>query len=125
MTRTRGTLVTRIRGARLIGDGLENPANAAALLDAAAMFTIPCLFRDSRSLATQSQPLAIVETQELLAGHAPIVAVENTPDAATVYTAALPPASRRSLSATSAAGSDRTCCVPPRDACRSPCPVAA
>jgi hypothetical protein len=46
--------------ARLVGDGVENPANARALLDAAAMFAIPCLFRDSRGLAQRwsAEPLA-------------------------------------------------------------------
>src|SRR5256885_7181028 len=39
--------------ARLLGDGLENPANARALLDVAAMFGIPCLFRDTRGLEAQ------------------------------------------------------------------------
>lgn len=80
------------RGARLVGDGVENPANAIALLDAAAMFGVPCLFRDSRGLAGQpgGRPLPTVDTAELLDGSVPIVAVENAPGAASVFTADLP-----------------------------------
>lgn len=46
--------------ARLIGDGVENPANAKALLDAAAMFGIPCTFRDSRGLVEQGRSSRVV-----------------------------------------------------------------
>jgi len=35
---------------RLVGDGVENPANARALMDAAAMFGASCCFRDGRLL---------------------------------------------------------------------------
>jgi tRNA G18 (ribose-2'-O)-methylase SpoU len=90
-----GTPVTRAAG--LVGDGVENPANARALLDAAAMFGVPCLFRDSRGLAGRwsvergGQPLTTVDTHELRNRLTPLVAVENTPDAASVFTADLPP----------------------------------
>jgi tRNA G18 (ribose-2'-O)-methylase SpoU len=75
---------------RLVGDGIEHPANARALLDAAAMFGIPCLFRDSRglaeawSVALAGHPLPTVDTV------GPAVAVENAPGAESVFTAALP-----------------------------------
>jgi hypothetical protein len=35
----------------LVGDGIENPANALALLHAAAMFDAACRFRDTKGLA--------------------------------------------------------------------------
>jgi tRNA G18 (ribose-2'-O)-methylase SpoU len=88
--------------ARLVGDGLENPANAKALLDAAAMFGIPCSFRDSHGLADRwsvepgGPRLATVDTDDLLGELAPIVAVENTTGAASVFTAD-PPAGRSSI----------------------------
>jgi tRNA G18 (ribose-2'-O)-methylase SpoU len=81
--------------ARLLGDGVENPANARALLDVAAMFGIPCLFRDTRGLEAQWDadrggllPLADPQTPiELLA---PLVAVENVTGAVPVYEAPKP-----------------------------------
>lgn len=88
--------------ARLVGDGLDNPANAKALLDAAAMFGIPCLFRDSRGLADRwsvhrgGQPLTTVDTNDLLDESTPIIAVENTPNAASVFTAD-PPTGRPAI----------------------------
>jgi tRNA G18 (ribose-2'-O)-methylase SpoU len=80
--------------ARLVGDGVENPANAKALLDAAAMFEVPCLFRDSRGLAEQwsaergGGPLVTVDTPELFS--TPVVAVDNAPGANSVYASRLP-----------------------------------
>jgi tRNA G18 (ribose-2'-O)-methylase SpoU len=82
--------------ARLVGDGIENPANARALLDAAAMFAVPCLFRDSRGLdprwSTQrgSQQLATVASEELFELFSPIVAVDNVPGADNVFASKLP-----------------------------------
>jgi tRNA G18 (ribose-2'-O)-methylase SpoU len=82
-----------VSAARLVGDGVENPANARALLDAAALFGVPCAFRDSRGLAERwspgrgGGPLPVVRTGELLA---PLVAVDNGPGVASVYTATLP-----------------------------------
>lgn len=82
--------------ARLIGDGVENPVNAKALLDAAAMFGIPCSFRDSRGLVEQwsveqgGQPLVTVDTAELVHRLTPIVAVDNAPGAASLFTSTLP-----------------------------------
>ena len=83
--------------ARLVGDGIENPANARALIDAAAMFGLSCCFRDTRGLATvwdikRGGQLALIDTPELTAASWPIVAVENTPDAASIFGAAMPAA---------------------------------
>jgi tRNA G18 (ribose-2'-O)-methylase SpoU len=80
----------------LVGDGIERPANARALMDAAAMFQAACAFRDTCGLAARwsderAGPLPLVETTRLLAELLPIVAVENTPGAAPVYDAGLPP----------------------------------
>jgi tRNA G18 (ribose-2'-O)-methylase SpoU len=82
--------------ARLIGDGIENPANARALMDAAAMFAVPAAFRDSHSLAKSWSTelgrgiLPIVETIELLSELLPIVAIENGPGSTSVYGSSLP-----------------------------------
>ncbi|GIG91986.1 TrmH family RNA methyltransferase [Plantactinospora endophytica] len=82
--------------ARLVGDGVGNPANAYALRDAAAMFGVPCLFRDSRGLAAQwsaeraGGQLDLLDTAELMDGVTPIVAVENAPGATSVFDTALP-----------------------------------
>jgi len=81
--------------ARLLGDGIENPANAQALRDAAAMFGIPCLFRDSSGLAERwdadrAGPLALVDPAVPLSQLGPFVAVENAPGAAAVYDAPRP-----------------------------------
>ncbi|MDW5323638.1 TrmH family RNA methyltransferase [Plantactinospora sp. KLBMP9567] len=88
--------------ARLVGDGLENPANAYALRDAAAMFGVPCLFRDGRGLAGRwsaeraGGPLDMIGSTELLDPSTPIVAVENAPGATSVFGTA-PPAGRPSI----------------------------
>ncbi len=73
--------------ARLVGDGVENPANAQALAEAARMFAVPCTFRDSRGLAEQLPGLSTVDTAALLGGPGPLVAVDNTPGAESVYRA--------------------------------------
>jgi len=81
----------------LVGDGIERPANARALMDAAAMFQAACAFRDTRALADRwseergGRPLPVVESARLLKQLLPVVAVENVPGAASVYEAGLPP----------------------------------
>lgn len=80
---------------QLVGDGIERPANARAMIDAAAMFQMTCAFRDTQALAAQwsdkrGGPLPLVETARLLAELLPIVAVENVPGATPVYEAGLP-----------------------------------
>src|SRR5258708_22090034 len=79
---------------RLIGDGVENPANARALMDAAAMFGASCRFRDTRGLADgwdveRGGGLELIDPPELLDRLWPIVAVENTPEASIVFGATL------------------------------------
>ena len=73
--------------ARLVGDGVENPANALALAEAARMFAVPCSFRDSRGLAAHLPELSTVDTAALLGGAGPLIAVDNAPGAESVYRA--------------------------------------
>jgi tRNA G18 (ribose-2'-O)-methylase SpoU len=73
--------------ARLVGDGVENPANAEALAEAARMFAVSCSFRDSRGLAEHLPELSTVDTAALLGGAGPLIAVDNTPGAESVYRA--------------------------------------
>ncbi|MGI5239472.1 TrmH family RNA methyltransferase [Dactylosporangium sp. CA-139066] len=65
---------------RLVGDGVENPANAEALVAAAAMFGVAYGFRDERGLLAG---VSKVGTEALLA--TPIVAVDNADGAESVY----------------------------------------
>lgn len=79
----------------LVGDGIERPANARALIDAAAMFQAACTFRDTEALAAQwseerGGPLPLVKSARLLEELLPIVAVENGPGATSVYETRLP-----------------------------------
>lgn len=82
--------------ARLVGDGIENPANARALMDAAAMFSIPCVFRDTARLCERwdvsrgNGEIGTVGDAELLAGSWPLVAVDNAPGAGSVYDCTVP-----------------------------------
>lgn len=71
--------------ARLIGDGVENPANARALAEAARMFAVPCGFRDSRGLAEHLPDLSTVDTATLLSDAGRLIAVDNAPGAESVY----------------------------------------
>jgi tRNA G18 (ribose-2'-O)-methylase SpoU len=73
--------------AHLVADGVENPANAQALAEAARMFAISCSFRDSRGLIEHLAELSTVDTAELLGGADPLIAVDNTPGAQSVYRA--------------------------------------
>src|SRR6185295_888236 len=82
----RGRLVSG--QARLVGDGLDNPGNARALADAAAMFGIPLLLRGGRA-ATGVSPVTIVDMATLLHMR-PIVAVENVRGAEPVFASRLP-----------------------------------
>jgi hypothetical protein len=82
------------QGVRLVGDGIESPANARALIDAAAMFGAGCRFRDTRGLAARwdagrGGQLDLIDTPDLLDQSRPIVAVENSADAASVFGASL------------------------------------
>jgi SpoU rRNA methylase family protein len=71
--------------ARLVGDGIENPANAEALTEAAQMFEVACAFRDSRGLVEHHPGLSTIDTAALPVG--PLIAVDNVPGAESVYRA--------------------------------------
>jgi tRNA G18 (ribose-2'-O)-methylase SpoU len=74
----------------LVGDGIENPHNARALADAAALFGAGCAFRDRARLAESwaaafpGEPLSLI-ADGALAGFAPLVALDNVPGAVDVY----------------------------------------
>ena len=93
----------------LVADGIENPWNARALCDAAAMFGTACLFRDQGSLArawsetiaprpaespgspgAARQELQVISREALQRDYAPIVALDNLPGAKSVYGFRLP-----------------------------------
>jgi len=73
----------------LVGDAIENPANALTMLHAAAMFGATCRFRDTKGLA-QSDPFLgggfpAITGQEVQVSHSRILACDNLPGAADVY----------------------------------------
>ncbi|MBI4602059.1 MAG: hypothetical protein HY721_08865 [Planctomycetes bacterium] len=95
------------RDVTLIGDGIENPANASAMRHAAAMFACGCLFRDTNGLLEawrgargadpeerqdpeQGQDLGLISLQDLRARFKPVVAFDNLPGARDVYGFSLP-----------------------------------
>lgn len=73
----------------LVGDGIENPGNAQAMMDAADMFGTQCLFRDRSGLARSwedPERLPHFITFDALArDYSPLVAFDNVPGAADVY----------------------------------------
>lgn len=76
----------------LVGDGIENPANALTMVHAAAMFGAACRFRDTKGLAQSSasavppgETLALITSPELQALHSRIIALENLSGARDVY----------------------------------------
>jgi SpoU rRNA methylase family protein len=76
----------------LVGDGIENPANALTMVHAAGMFGATCRFRDTKGLAESSvavglpgetfSPITGAEIQKL---HARVVAFDNLAGARDVY----------------------------------------
>jgi len=79
----------------LVADGLENPANAQTILDAAGMFGCPCLFRDRHALFAEWQPDAesprhigphpFITYEQLAQDYSPVVAFDNVEGAAVLY----------------------------------------
>jgi SpoU rRNA Methylase family len=83
-------------GPLLVGDGIENPHNAVALLDAARMFALRAGFRDrggrlasAWTIAGNSGGLPLVASEDLAALPS-LFAVDNLPGAIDVYSARLP-----------------------------------
>jgi hypothetical protein len=75
----------------LIGDGIENPANAFVMKAAAAMFDAGCRFRDTKGLnqaassAQGGEPFMTIEPDQIPALHSRSVAFDNLPGAAELY----------------------------------------
>jgi len=75
-----------------VGDGIENPANALTMIDAAAMFGAACRFRDTKGLAqnnaeTNSATATFVSVsgEEIQAAHSRIIAFDNLAGARDIY----------------------------------------
>ncbi len=79
------------KGVTLIGDSIENPANALVMQAAAAMFGAPCRFRDTKGLnqaaisAQGGEPFPTIEPDQIPALHRRSVAFDNLPGAAELY----------------------------------------
>jgi tRNA C32,U32 (ribose-2'-O)-methylase TrmJ len=76
----------------LIGDSIENPANALVMKDVAAMFGAACRFRDTKglnqiegSIGLGGEPFLTIETEQISGLHPRIVAFDNLPGASEVY----------------------------------------
>lgn len=80
----------------LVGDGIENPANAFSMVHAAEMFGAACRFRDTKRLLAAvpesehgsdptAAPLAAITSEEIRARHARVIAFDNLPGARDVY----------------------------------------
>lgn len=76
----------------LVGDGIENPANALTMVHTAAMFGATCRFRDTKGL-TQSrvgaglpgETFSSITSSEVQAQHSRIIAFDNLSGARDVY----------------------------------------
>jgi tRNA G18 (ribose-2'-O)-methylase SpoU len=80
------------RTVTLVGDGIENPANALTMIHAAGMFGAACRFRDTKGLTRvptdvtrSSSILATTTASQLRALHPRLIACDNLPGAAEVY----------------------------------------
>jgi tRNA G18 (ribose-2'-O)-methylase SpoU len=76
----------------VVGDGIENPANALTMIHAAHMFGATCRFRDTKGLAEAvmnqgAAPAALttIAQEELRVLHSRRIAFDNLPGAAEVY----------------------------------------
>jgi tRNA(Leu) C34 or U34 (ribose-2'-O)-methylase TrmL len=80
------------KGVLLVGDGIENPANALTMVHAAAMFGAACRFRDTKGLAPAAaerdpagEPLRPITGAEVRALASRVIAFDNLPGARDVY----------------------------------------
>ena len=80
------------RGVMLVGDGIENPANALTMMHAAQMFGAACRFRGTkgleRSLAGAVSPeekFPSITSSELQALHSRVVVLDNLASARDLY----------------------------------------
>jgi len=80
-----------LRPITLVGDGIENPGNALAMIHAAQMWGVSCAFRDTKGLARLDELRALGEAfrsttgGEIQAQHAQIIACDNIPGASELY----------------------------------------
>jgi hypothetical protein len=79
------------RAVTLVGDSIENPANALVMRDAAAMFGAASRFRDTKGLnqaasaVAGGEPFPTVEPGQISGLHPRVIAFDNLPGAAEVY----------------------------------------
>jgi len=76
----------------LVGDGIENPANALIMTHAAAMFGAICRFRDTKGLnqnighsTSAGHPFNPISSAEIQTLHSRIIAFDNLPGARDIY----------------------------------------
>ncbi len=76
----------------LIGDSIENPANALVMVHAAQMFGAACRFRDTKGLAESAEAAALsapafpaIESEDITRLHPRTVAFDNLAGAADIY----------------------------------------
>ncbi len=77
----------------LIGDGIENPHNARALIDVARMFDSTCRFRDRKGLHESIKQVGLpsdysmnfVHVQNVVDRYSPIIALENLENAIDIF----------------------------------------
>ena len=79
-------------GATLVGDGIENPGNALAMIHAAEMYGVKCSFNDTRRLRESEVLKTVLDGRfpattgdEIKALHSRIIAFDNLRGAAEVY----------------------------------------
>ena len=80
------------QGVLLVGDGIENPANALTMIHAAEMFGATCRFRDTKDLkqsfAGAESPgieFSLITGPELQALNSRIIALDNLPGARALF----------------------------------------
>ena len=88
----------------LIGDGIENPWNAKAMIDIANVFGSACFFRDRKNLAESFRDIAngaaqiqVISCDQVTQTYSPIVALENLDNAVDIYGFKLPPGVRAAV----------------------------
>ena len=72
----------------LVGDAIENPANALTMTHAAAMFGASCRFRDTKGLASSevfATGLPAISSDQVRTLHSHVIACDNLPGAKDVY----------------------------------------
>ncbi len=80
-----------LRPVALVGDGIENPGNALAMVHAAQMCGVSCAFRDTRGLASSTElkelgeSFRVTTSDRIQAQHAQVIACDNLPGATEVY----------------------------------------